>query len=403
MKTWLSVMIVFAACVAAAEGPKTGVEDVREMTVRVTRQLQNSVADLDLGWFVECGSEGRASQACADAFNDVYSKPVVKFTVTLGYTDVVKEFADQSANFLAAEDSIRREVWEQKLRRPCPKDDDGQDVRGTCGFRPDADDADRFTKTVVGPDGKEHTVEVRLTHSSVGYSDVSNRENRPGTTKPDCAKPVTAQDRQSCRAEKNFFDHICSSEGVIYAGHWRNGAGPSFSPPPLKPGTVAVNFAAYKNKEAEQRLATALKSCPTPPKILGLFACNSASLSASEMRAAAGNKTGVLTSSSLAEPEVVYAQAYAALDSMLSMRCAAEFDRSLNAVQNVIRRDGRGVRRDGFFGDAHPRFQCPSAEPPIPESKRSQTPLVNQPIHPEGSAPSNSGPVSPSQGGDSVK
>lgn len=369
------------------EVQRVGVEGVRNMTNQVTRLLQNNMSKLDPGCFVDCGDYPRASQACADAYADLYSKPVVKMSVTLGYTDVEQGFADAKNNYLAAEDSIRREVWERKLLRDC-----GGAV-GTCGFKKDPDDADLFQKIVQGPDGNDHVVELRLTHSSAGYSDAANR-----------AAGRAQQDLQTRAAESNFYEGARGYDVSIYAGHWRNGGGPSFAPPTLKPGTLAVNFAAYADHAAEQRLLATLRSNPNPPKILGYFACNSALKSSDELRAATRNKSGVITSSSLAEPEIVYAQAYAALDSILAMRCATEFDSALNSIVNIKRKDGKGTRRVGFFNDEHPHFQFPEEETAVPADKRSQTPLVEKPIRPSGEAqpPSQTRPGG-AQGADSLK
>jgi hypothetical protein len=347
------------------EVQRTGIEGVRNMTNQVTRLLQNNMATMDPGCFFDCGDAPRASQSCADAYGDLYSKPVVRMSVTLGYTDVEKDFADPRYNYLAAEDSIRREVWEKKLLRDC-----GGAV-GTCGFKKDADDADRFTKTVTGPDGRDRIVELRLAHSSASYADALNRTSLR-----------SQQEIQTRLAERNFYGGAGSADVWISAGHDRKGGGTTHSPPPLKPGTIAVNFAAFADRAPEKRLLAALRANPNPPKIVARFACDSADTSESELRAATKGKSGVITSASVAEPEVVFAQAYAALDSILAMRCENEFDRAINSVRNITRHDGKGTRRAGFFNDPHPHFQFPDEPSRVPADKQSQTPLVVAPIHP---------------------
>ena len=392
------VMTILLSIHASAQNKgmiSAGIEGLRESSEAIAATIYNDVSSLSPGCFSKCGRTPRAPQDCADAYADLYSKPVVTMSVNLGYMDRLYDFGKNS--FIGAEDSIRREVLQKELTTPCYRFPDGSVAPGACGFKQKSlDDADLLTKTLTGPDGQSHVVELHLTHSSVSFSDIQNRT----------ALKVQQDQVQTPLAERNFYGGAGSADVWISIGHDRKGGGTTHSPPPLKRGTLAVSYAAFVDRAPEMRLLTALRENPNPPKIVARFACDSAGSSEREMLEATRGRSGVVTSVGLVEPEVAYAQMMATLDSVLAMRCANEFDLALNSVKDfsydaTVHKRGKGTRRQGFFGGPHPRFHFTDDEPDVPLRMRSQTPLNDQSIHPTGDLPAN--PATGVQGTDAVK
>jgi hypothetical protein len=387
------VLFLFAVTAMAAGRSNTEqkTEDIRSMTEVVAKYVQGKLASEAPGCF-QCAGDQAAPKSCRDAYADLYSKPVLEFRITLGYTDIPNDVVN-------AEDGPRREVWVTRLVKPCP-----EGVVGTCGFAQDGDDADHFTKNVKGPDGKDHLVNLYLVNSSVGVDDRTNRTTLKAQ-----------QDAQTRRAEENFFGGLRTADIVIYAGHARKGGGPSFSPPILHKDGLNTNESAYASRVSETRMLTTLRANPNPPKLMGLFACDAGKWFSEDVRTATRRKSGVASSIGLTEPEIVFAQAYAMLDSILALRCQDQFNRSIDAITNVIRHDGRGAELDGFFTDVHPSFvpaqdepsggEPPTGEVPMVEEKdRSPEPLTRErPIRPAGDQPPGQDSSVPTQGADGVR
>jgi hypothetical protein len=371
-----AVKPVAAPPLPSAEAQAARAEQVVRATEKIVNSLQGRMDDNDKPPCFSCADEAPPPKSCGDAYSEFYSKPVLDFRISLGYADMPED------PLVAAEDGPRRAVWIEKLLRPCP-----EGVVGTCGFnRADIDDGDSFTKMVAGPDGKEHLVNLHLVNSSVGIYDNINR-----------TKLKAQQDKRTKQAESNFFDHLCSSDLPVYAGHARNGAGASFGPPILHADNVNTNEKAYDHTN-EERMLDALRKCPHPPKLIGLFACQSGRwFSTDVLNAVKDPKTGlpmsgVASSVGLTEPEVVFAQAYAFVDSVLALRCAPEFKHALNEKKDFfgVDGDGKGATLTGFFKDSQPsvsRF-------------RTDVPLKSVPlIHPVDRTPAQRAKKPPAQSG----
>jgi|GEM_PF-4488034 len=363
------------------------VERAADLANKVVDALQTGMENSKISCFADCAGDTQSPPSCSDAYKSLYSKPDVHINISLGYTDFAGDILDSRGDFVRAEDHIRRQVWEQRLMQDCPPG-----VEGTCGFIPDPDDGDHYTKDVTGPDGRPHTIHVHLASSSSDYYDTNNRTPDRKPKKP-CtylnadvaARTSAAQYAQSCEAAKNFYNGLSGSDVVIYAGHARLGGGPDFAPPIQKPNSLLTDESAYANRALENRMLSALRGNTTPPKLVGIFACNAGDHFSDEIREATSGKTGVVSAIGYTEPEIVFAQAYAMLDSVLAFRCENEFDQETNLLKNVNRHPrvvGQGVRRDGFIGYAAPRA------PSLPTgAKRNETPLVPQKaIHPAGPA-----------------
>ena len=322
-----------------------------------------------------CTKAGRpaVAPACYDTYADLYLKPEINFSVTLGYSD----------NLFQVHDHARKTLWIDRLLRPCPKDENGNEAVGTCGFKRTIANPDLFKKVVRGPDGTEHTVNLSLKDSANTPDDRANRAPRTNAGEP------TAQEVKTREAEDNFFNGMKTADVVIYAGHARKGAGPSFGP--VKKNGPFIDYASLlKDSTNQKRMISSLRGDSTPPKFVGLFACDSGKYFAEDVRAATGSRSGVMSSTGLTFAEVAFAQAYAAVDSLLAMRCDDEFTGSVNAI-GKIGTVPQGANLLGFFDDPHAHawfnakrdgdLQTPSSE------AETRGPAFNiTPIHPVGDA-----------------
>ena len=375
-------------------------DSAKEVATEVVRKLQNTMAVAPTSCIGDCGGDA-ASPTCTDAYNALYSKDT-NISIALGYTD--DKGARRDGNYLHAQDTLRRQVWEEKLMRPCPPETDG-----TCGFTPVAGDAELYSKEVKAPNGDTHKVNVRLSSSSADYYDSNNRVS-DGRPKPPCkylnadvaARTSLSQWRQSCRAATTFYEGLKQSDVVIYAGHARLGGGPDYAPPVLTPGTLETREAAYAGRESETRMLQMLRENPKPPKLIGLFACDADGHFSTDVKTATRGKSGVITSKGLTEPEVVFAQAYAMLDSVLSLRCEDGFKKELDTVRNVALRP-RNIGQ-GVDADIEPFFQRSSArafsEEDPSAGRRLNTPLIAEPqIRPTGPSTQPPSPNTQSAGG----
>lgn len=277
------------------------------------------------------GSAGEVTPTpCRSTYESLYREDTVEMRFVLGYADGDSFIHDRYQKYVIAE----------QLTSDCGI------RKGACGFKPLSDDDDEvFVKTLIGPDGKEKTVRIRLVSSSESVIDKENRlTSSPGKT----VKMTSAQETRSRYAEKIFLDGMKEAEVVIYVGHARKGGGPSFEPAVLNAaGKVDYNYYKFHQDSAE-RMFAAIESSSRPPKLLGVFACDASPLWAEQFREKAP-QTGVVLAGSIVRFDAAIAQAYATLDSVLAMRCESDFQSSIRAIDKI---DGSVIQPpviDNFF------------------------------------------------------
>lgn len=240
--------------------------------------------------------------ACLSAYVRLFSGPVVKISIVLGYKDA------RPARFVG--DRYERFMLESYLLAPCPS------PLEACGFLRDPSDADRFTKQIVGPDGKMRTVDLRVHHSSAGPDDEENRVD-------------PYQTHLSQEAHRAFFAAFQDSDIVFYNGHSRDGGGPDFLPPRLRKDG-SIDFSIYQRlKEGERALLDAL----TPQarvKLLGVFSCKSTKHFSKEIEK---KKRGLalLTQQKLLYYTDALRSLLGALSGILEMRCESDLDSAMDA------------------------------------------------------------------------
>lgn len=208
--------------------------------------------------------------------------------------------------------------------------------RNACGFSPAPDDATLYTKSiqVLGPDGKPRVrrIKMRVLHSSVTGDERENRGPR-----------AAEQEKRTSRVLSHFKQGLQSADMVLYVGHARGGGGPDFGPPQIN-ANRRTDYQWYRaNKPGLKMLTETLAATPTPPKILGIFACYAQDLFHKPLKAAAPN-TGILMSGT-AEFESALGQATATLDSVLGFKCDPEFSRSISVIKKI---DGIRTLPEGF-------------------------------------------------------
>ncbi len=245
----------------------------------------------------------RAMAGCYLAYQKLFRNPTLKIRILFGYKDA------RPARFVG--DRYERLIVTERLQRDC---DDGD---GACGFKRDAKNRERFTRTVKGPDGKEREVELRLIDSSAGPDDEENRKD-------------PFQKVRSSSARQQFLEGMGEADIVFYNGHSRNGGGPDFDPPRLKPN-LYVDFPHYlKERPGKKELIEALRKSATGPVILGLFSCVSEKHFSDEIKKAKP-AMGLISQSSLLYSADSVKGMLGALSALLTMQCEKEIDSAMNA------------------------------------------------------------------------
>lgn len=198
--------------------------------------------------------------ACLEAYADLLGGENLKIRVVFGYKDA------RPARFVG--DRHERLAFVTQLLKAC------EPGEGACGFRRHPDNADLFTKRVIGPMDNPVDVELYVVNSSVGSDDQGNR-----------ADPY--QVWQSQYAHKAFFEGTESADIVFYNGHSRFGGGPDFTPPRLSP-QQSPDVSYYKSQRPGfKKLLKSLQTRSEKPEgttgatgssdllVLGLFSCSS--------------------------------------------------------------------------------------------------------------------------------
>lgn len=389
MKSLSTLLIALAVTVTVTVTTAALAQETPDSIMQVSNDMMGILAPrlkAANGHCATCSTPATTpSPQCRDAYADLFHKHAstdsgtLDVSITFGYTDA----------WPSAEDGPRAELWATKLTRECT-----DPSMNTCGFEQvdPKHHPEIYEKTL--PSGEK--VRIHLVSSSVSTNDADNRG------------PLAAQQkRQSMIARQNFTDGLDHSDMVLYVGHARLGGGPDFDPPPLMPsklhpGQMTVNEGAFRGGDNADLMLQHLVGNSHPPKILGLFACDAGPHWGANVREATkdkdGNHTGLVASNGLTELDVMFAQAYSTLDSVLGQRCEKEFTQAVGAIKDFARPGaGKAATVTGFFGDAHPHF---AAAPPVSDvpspymTGGSLSPDAT--IHPTGSS-AGSSPFTPAR------
>lgn len=256
-------------------------------------------------------------EACKQTYLSFYEKPQLDFKVIFGYKDARPE------RFVA--DRYERMIFMQRMLSHC------KHRNFACGFTRSEQDADLLTRKIIGPDGKDRTIYLRVIQSSAGADDEENRKN-------------PFQKWRTRYATLAFIQALSESDAVFYNGHSRAGGGPDFEPPHLD-ADRDVSFDWYKHHEPGFNQITAtLEGAPSRLKLLGLYSCAS-STHFSERVHAIKPTLGLITSPRLIYFSDALESSIEAVSSLLAMKCEGSFRRSLENK----RTRASGARVSGFF------------------------------------------------------
>lgn len=257
---------------------------------------------------------------CPDTYAKLFASDTVDFLVSFGYKDA------RPSRFVG--DRYERAAFVYGLTSPCPKN------FHACDFTADPKDAEIFTKRIVGPDGRQRTLRIRVISASAGPDDDENRLD-------------SFQKWLSRHAQKQFEDGLVRSPMVFYNGHSRAGGGPDFFPPKLTRKGNEIDFSWYQsNQPGMKSLLQALKAKDSELKLLGLYSCVSTQHFTQEIHSAKPN-LAVISSGEL----LYYADALRNLSGTISaisgMWCENEFGSAISAEPN-----GK-IRIERFFSAQH--------------------------------------------------
>ncbi len=233
--------------------------------------------------------------SCRNVYGRLFGKAKIEIRIVFGYKD------SRPARFVG--DSYERNGFVEALQAPCRID------RFDCGFERAGEDSDLFVKTIIGLDGKQHNINLRLVSSAVGPDDDDNRLN-------------PFQQWKSKYAEELFYNGISSADVVFYNGHSRDGGGPDFEPPRLLKNQH-VNYAWYiRQKRGPRMIEKSLQKQNRAAQLIGLYSCVSEKLIP---KTRIRKNVGWIANKRL----IYYADALQslseALSSLLGMKCESEF------------------------------------------------------------------------------
>ena len=200
---------------------------------------------LPLGCLTPSASKVVREDSCLQAYARFYRDPVIDIRVLFGYKDT------RPLRFVG--DRYERNTFVEQLTGPCLESETA------CAFSRSADDGDRFEKKIVIYDGTTRTVQISVSHSSVGPDDDENLKD-------------SYQKWQSEVAQTNFFSGLEMAHAIFYHGHSRNGGGPDFSPPVIRPDGH-VDYGRYmKEKPGVAPMLAAIQKRKNPG-LLALLSC----------------------------------------------------------------------------------------------------------------------------------
>lgn len=191
-----------------------------------------------------------------------------------------------------------------------------------CGFTQDAKNNRKFTKTITGPSGKPHKVQIDLIVGSLSLDHSLN-------TSP---KYLQHQMKLCAESMNSFMNNAANgAEVVFYSGHSRDGGGPSFCPP-KRTDNQHVDYDWYhKNPVGFQRLLKSMKTAKgagKPNEVIGMYSCYSKKHFYKKFKEMNNSAGYLLTDTGPLMDENFYFM-YSTLDSLLAQRCAKGMRKSL--------------------------------------------------------------------------
>lgn len=227
-------------------------------------------------------------------------KPVTKkidIRVAFGYKDA------RPARFVG--DRYERIYFLEQLLKPCTTPH-----HHACGFQRSPDDGDLLLKEIKHSLLSKTVIQVRVSGSSVGLDDDSNRKN-----------PLQAL--WSKKSEYNFLEGVARAESSIYIGHSRDGGGPDFAPPELLKNNH-VNYGLYQKKEpGVYKLKQAIAQADPKKHKVVLLSCLSSQHFTEKKLGITGNLTDLRTVKGLIYYSEALEQGLAEVSKMIEINLAA--------------------------------------------------------------------------------
>jgi hypothetical protein len=297
----------------------------------------------ELAFRRDIGIKLSSSEAqCVKDYDRLYARDQIEIRVALGYFN----FADEGQRYVS--DTGNQAALIEFLLRPCPSENGSDEDLSACGFKREGS-GNALVRSIDGPDGRPHTVRILVQSSSLSGSDAMNRgEGRAWQT------------LKTTMTQSLFLEGLAHSDVVIYAGHSRDGGGPSFGPPQRvmdRPEEMCdfdscpkharhVDYTWYHHHRfGEQLMLDALEqaSPENRPKLLVLASCFSDVHFGSKIRKAAPGMGFLGTRSTIAQTYIV-GMVFSTIDGLLRQSC---HDDLVSPLQNPSVHYSNGERMDG--------------------------------------------------------
>ena len=259
-----------------------------------------------------------SDEICSKAYTQFFQNDEIKMSFFFGYVDEGTTTYDRSmeADFLS------------RLEAPCAE---GQNF---CGFTADLSVDGAYSKKMIGPDGQEKNISLRVERSSVSDQKAKTSE----------------QVEKSKRIEKDFLQALqAPDDAVFYIGHARYGTGPGFEPIMSTTGWVLNGV----TRTSLRTMVQTLKVAKSQPKIIAMLGCSTEDYYGRILHKAAPHSALLLTRQVSTITDIV-ATAAATADSLLGFRCQEEFNDALFRSTSTF--TYTPWRKPKTFGDAAPHF-----------------------------------------------
>lgn len=264
-----------------------------------------------------------ADTACKTAYEGLYQDETVNVDIYFGYMEKVENPQDTQV----LDPYLKQQLIAHLTQRCRPH-------YFACGFSYQPD-LDGYTKQINGPSNTPRDVVIHI------YDAAQQPDHRMNTE-----TFRNEQEEKTVAVENSYLSSLHNADVLLYSGHARFGTGPGFAPLPQNLFGWLANVMAYP---FTAKINDQLRLSKTPPKLFGLFTCNSEKYFARAFNQYAPD-SGLLVATQPTYFSDQNRSLLAVLNSILGLQCAAAFSRSLNDQNQE-----KAFRLHGFFAPITPQ------------------------------------------------
>lgn len=252
---------------------------------------------------------------CDANYRHLFANSDLRISIFFGYLDDIR----RPVQYRAVVDRGRALEFAYHLQRPC------RESIMACGFSLDHREPGLLdmSKEMVFENQKK-MVRLKIVYSSVSSFDDRNRDPN---------KYLKIQNQRTLEVENLFYQALLSSDIVMYDGHSRWGAGPSFGP------ALPKKSPQYTQKVSFNKMIEMLSKRPTRLKMLGMYSCDSHNHFEKAIFQAASH-IALVSTPNVSEIAGAAQMRLGTLDAVLSRYCEQEFQEALGTTLSFLPSQG---------------------------------------------------------------